>query len=289
MNPRLPWWKTDADSQFSLPYDMGGVGHVVEVRVNQSSDDAEELLNDGSMKLISGDLEFMKDKNFGEQRAVGMRWTNVTVPPGAIITKAYIRFTTDEVGFSDADVRFYGEASDDAQTFTPVPGNISGRPSTDKDKDWLRIEPWQTVGESGENQQTPDLSGIIQEIIDTDGWQSGNSLVIMAEPLTENTGPRTAESYDGSPSEAPLLHIKYVDDTICNIDLEMVWEIDGEVIRSDPYIYGTDLCPGFRCLLKDSNSEISPACYNEQQADEICRANDRITLKIPLLNELCGQ
>ena len=111
----------------------------------------------------------------------------------------------------------------------------------------------------------------------------------MAEPLTENTGPRTAESYDGSPSEAPLLHIKYVDDTICNIDLEMVWEIDGEVIRSDPYIYGTDLCPGFRCLLKDSNSEISPACYNEQQADEICRANDRITLKIPLLNELCGQ
>jgi hypothetical protein len=240
------------------------------------------------MLLNSGDLELMKDPDRGEQGAVGMRWTNVTIPRGAIITNAYIRFTTDDAGFQPADVRFYGQASDNAQTFTSASGNISGRPETVNDKDWLDIDDWETEGESDGKQRTPDLSGIIQEIIDRSGWQDGNSIAIIAKPLA-NTGPRTAESFDGSESEAPLLHIEYVDDTICNTDLEMVWEIDGEVIRSDPYIYGTDLCPGFRCLLKDSNSEISPSCYNEQQADEICRANNRITLKIPLLNELCGQ
>jgi hypothetical protein len=35
---------------------------------------AVEEIEDGSMYLISADLEFMKDNYFGEQRAVGMRW-----------------------------------------------------------------------------------------------------------------------------------------------------------------------------------------------------------------------
>jgi hypothetical protein len=148
--------------------------NAVEVRVNQSSDDAEEL-EDVSIYLNSTDLEFMKDNYRGEQSAVGMRWTNITIPLGAIITRAYIRFTTDEIGFKPAAVRFYGEASHNAQTFTGDRYDITNRPQTGYYVDWDNIQPWQTIGESGEKQTTPDLKEIIQEIIDTDGWQSGTA------------------------------------------------------------------------------------------------------------------
>lgn len=76
---------------------IDGTVTIFERRIASSSDDAEEL-DDGSMYLNSSDLEFMKDPSFGEQRAVGMRWTNVNIPPGATITKAYI----DEVASINA-------------------------------------------------------------------------------------------------------------------------------------------------------------------------------------------
>ena len=162
---------------------------------------AVKELEYGSIYLISAELEFTKDNYLGEQGVVGMRWVDVAVPPSAIISNAYIRFTADEVGSNPADVRFWFQPN--GETFKPVPYNISDRlENAFGPVDWEDIPAWETIHESGGKQRTLDLSGIIQEIIDTAGWRSGNSLVIMAESLTSYTGPRTAESYDGSPSEA---------------------------------------------------------------------------------------
>ncbi len=46
---------------------------------------------------------------------------------------------------------------------------------------------------------------MIQEVINRSGWDSGNSLSV----IITGTGQRTAESYDGSSSKAPLLIITY--------------------------------------------------------------------------------
>jgi len=65
---------------------------------------------------------------------------------------------------------------------------------------------WTTVGEAGPDQQTPQLAAIIQEIVDRAGWTDGNAIVI----IITGTGKRTAESYNGNPVAAPLLHIEYI-------------------------------------------------------------------------------
>ena len=39
-------------------------------------------------------------------------------------------------------------------------------------------QPW-NLGEAGDNQKTPDLAAIVQEIVNRPGWQSGNSLYFM--------------------------------------------------------------------------------------------------------------
>ena len=52
-------------------------------------------------------------------------------------------------------------------------------------------------------------------------------------------------------------------------DLYMVWHDpeSGEVLRSDPYVCGADLCGGYRC--KEGN-EISPACYSAAECPSAC-------------------
>jgi hypothetical protein len=46
---------------------------------------------------------------------------------------------------------------------------------------------------------------IIQAIVDRPGWASGNALVI----LITGSGKRVAESFNGLPAGAPLLHVEY--------------------------------------------------------------------------------
>ncbi|MBC8379371.1 MAG: hypothetical protein H8E62_09360 [Planctomycetes bacterium] len=53
--------------------------------------------------------------------------------------------------------------------------------------------------------KTPDLSSIVQEIVNRASWTSGNSMVF----IIEGTGERTAEAYDGESGSAALLHVEY--------------------------------------------------------------------------------
>ena len=53
--------------------------------------------------------------------------------------------------------------------------------------------------------QSPNLAPIVQEIVERSGWNSGNPIVF----LISGSGTRTAESYNGEPAAAPLLHIEY--------------------------------------------------------------------------------
>jgi hypothetical protein len=61
------------------------------------------------------------------------------------------------------------------------------------------------VGEAGSDQQTSDISSIIQEIVDRPGWSGGNSLAI----IITGVGRRTAESFNGDADAAPVLHVEY--------------------------------------------------------------------------------
>ena len=118
---------------------------VFEVRVDSSVDDAEDIA-DGSVDINSTDLDLMKDKG-KVQSHVGIKWTSIQLPRGATIESAYIEFTTDEKGSKAADVRFYGEATDDAQPFTASTGDISSRTKTNEYVDWNDISVWNTVEE----------------------------------------------------------------------------------------------------------------------------------------------
>ena len=175
---------------------------TLEVRISHNNDDAEERENNQGMYLTSTDLELVYNGGRGRQQ-VGMRFLNITIPQGTVIKNTYIRFTVDETTSSDVTVTFYGEDIDDAVTFSNTTANISSRTKTSASVNWSP-DPWTSVGATHDS---PDLTSITQEIVNRSGWDSGNDMVFIVTGT--QTTYRTAESHNGSSSQAPLLHIEY--------------------------------------------------------------------------------
>jgi RHS repeat-associated protein len=64
---------------------------------------------------------------------------------------------------------------------------------------------WTTADEGGPDQRTPNLSSVLQEVLNRPGWTSGNALAI----IITGSGKRIAKSYDRDMYGAPYLHIEY--------------------------------------------------------------------------------
>ncbi|NNE70002.1 MAG: T9SS type A sorting domain-containing protein [Rhodothermales bacterium] len=182
------------------------------VSISASSDDAEEVVSDGSMSLTGNVLEHIDNSGTFEQEYIGLRFQNITIPKGATIDVANIQYTVHTV---DADVAitvtYTGEDIDDAPTFTSTANDISGRTQTTASVDWSPSH-WAAVDDQGAAQKTADLSTIINEIVDRSGWVSGNDIVIIVKPNT-GSGRRQPKSYDNSAADAPELSIEYTPDT----------------------------------------------------------------------------
>ena len=187
-------------------------GAVIEQRISAITDDAEEALNAGYTNWNdSSDLEIVDDHiDNGGSQLIGMTFRDIYIAPGERISKAYIEFVCDETknGTDDAHFLIWGHLTPDSGGFIE-PYVISSRPRTDASVPW-EPDPWSVVGQKI---QTVNIAPIIQELIDQPAWVAGNAveIIIGADPSKPAfTGVRCAESYDGSPSSAPLLHIDIV-------------------------------------------------------------------------------
>ncbi len=179
---------------------VGTITPHVNIRVAQGSDDAEEAGN-GNMSLNSTTLDL---GSIGNQQWVATRFQDIAIPRGTLITRAYVEFRANANDSSTADVTIRGEDVDDAATFASSRDNLSTRSKTSAAVSWNGIPAWTTLSTN----QTPDLTSIVQEIIDRSGWSSGNDLAILFESTSSN-GDRDSYSYEGASSNAPLLHIEY--------------------------------------------------------------------------------
>jgi PKD repeat protein len=132
----------------------------------------------------------------------GLRFSGIPVPQNGEIVSAKIQFKVDETGSEAASYTISGEANDHAPTYVAAAGNISARPGTTATVPWSPPA-WTLIGDAGPGQLTPDLKGIVQEIVNRPGWVQGNALAFMIN----GTGRRTAEAKDGlSP---PVLVLTY--------------------------------------------------------------------------------
>ena len=178
------------------------------VAVASSTDDAEQSIN-GDVNLTSTDLELVNDDASGAgDQLVGMRFTDISIPPGAIVTNATIQFTADESQSDVTTLDIFAEAANNAAAFTDSANNLGARTRVSLSVPWAPAA-W-TAGQSNATQRTPNLAGLVQEVISRPGWVAGNSIVF----LITGTGHRTADAFDESGGFPARLTVNYIMPTL---------------------------------------------------------------------------
>ncbi|MCK4921724.1 MAG: T9SS type A sorting domain-containing protein, partial [Bacteroidales bacterium] len=184
----------------AVAFTVGVFSSTVSSRIAEEMDDIEERSN-GNMNPSSSDIELVYDVS---NQIIGLRFTGLNIPPGAAIESANIQFTVDEVSTGTCVLSIKGHNIDNSPQFTSANYNVSDRHTTVAEISWIPTN-WPSVGASGADQKTPDLSSIIQEIVNRAGYMQSSAISI----IITGTGVRTTEAYEDSPGSAALLTVEY--------------------------------------------------------------------------------
>jgi len=197
---------------------------TLDIQISAGADDMEERTATNLPDDGSSDLE-MPYENAGtdigtQPQVVGLRFA-VPLPKGAVISKAYVEFTVDEAkgGTQPVNLVIDGQLVPNAPAFTSAVKDVSGRaPRTAALVKWTastyEIPAGKGAGDPisslGMKVQTADLTAILSEIINQDGWASGNGLVLIFadDPNNPSTGVRCFDAVENGATVAPLLHIE---------------------------------------------------------------------------------
>ena len=212
------------------------LGDIVTRTVQSDREDAEEYLTNfyagsqdyelGDGWLDSGDLEVGSEFELPCWTGVGLQFDQLGIPQGSTILSAKVTFVADEdsaPGTSNG-VKIFGEAAGNAAIW-------SGYDSLSWPGYW-RIDPFEVTSRARTSASvawspptslqddivdTPDLTAIIQEIVNQGGWSDNNrlSLMIFPDAYLDGADPSTEVSrhvYESgaSSTEAPLLTVDWV-------------------------------------------------------------------------------
>jgi type IV pilus assembly protein PilY1 len=207
---RAPVLRVNFDETSEVPAGGGCLVDTVQRQVETSGDDAEENNATGAVSLIDTVLDLTTPVG-GTAQTVGLRFQNVTIPPGAEILSAYLTLVADVTNAGSASLTIRGQADDDAGAFEAKDDNLSSRSTTAASVAWTASN-WN----SGSSYKSPDLKAVVQEIVcrgapasahcaggGGGAWASGNDLAL----LVTGTNLQRARSYNKSASAAPTLVI----------------------------------------------------------------------------------
>ncbi len=166
------------------------------IPINRRADDAEEY-GKGTMFLDGRDLDMTRDET---EQIVGLRFTEVDIPPGTEISSAKLCFYADRSESEATDLRIFGVDDANPKSFTPLDYDISKRPRVQRTVEWTP-GPWK----GGKLYESPECKEIVATIINNPDWKSGNAIAFVIE----GKGIRAATAYDGNYYYSPILKIQY--------------------------------------------------------------------------------
>ncbi|MEH6824771.1 MAG: PilC/PilY family type IV pilus protein [Motiliproteus sp.] len=162
--------------------------------------------NQSSTKAAELTVNYFIGAGSTTPQTVGLRFNDINIPQGATVTSAKVTFTADASNSESTNLVFNAEDADDSSPFTSSPYDlgVTNRPRTGLSVGWNAAAAW-TADSQFQSPAAPDLTGVIQEVVNRSGWCGGNSLSL----LVSGTGLRVAKSYERSPAQAPRLDITY--------------------------------------------------------------------------------
>lgn len=136
---------------------------------------------------------------------LGLRFANLAVPPGAVITEARLEVHINHISWINVDAEIAAEASDNAVTFSAAskPSQralSSARIQHSSNVEW-QADTWYAL---------EDVTPLLQETVNRPGWQSGSGLSLIFTGTGDAYGRKFFHSYEYDPQYAPRLVVTYV-------------------------------------------------------------------------------
>ena len=179
-------WGVQSMSAQAIPADSDCSDGECVFWVSASADDAGPDL---ACIYATNRNEVYFGKCNGDQDIIsGFRFPNVSFPQGEKVTQAYIEFTVDGPYTEELTQEIYGEATGNAAVFSST-SRPDNRSVTQAFTSWDVASTDQWILDQTRN--SPDLTSIVQEIVDRSDWQAGNAMAI----IVKNAGPAGAPNY----------------------------------------------------------------------------------------------
>lgn len=141
-----------------------------------------------------------------ERRMSALRFQNVGIPQGATITSAVLGFapaaTSDPTDMPSFQVKAQSAGNSNAFVANE---NLSNRTQTTAVRTWAA--PSWTVQNPSVVEPGPDVSNLVQEVVNRSDWCGNNAMAFFIEPMS--TGYRAAWSIDGAQGLQPTLTVNY--------------------------------------------------------------------------------
>ena len=226
---------------------------------------------------------------------LGLRFPNANIPTGSVITSAKIRFISSDYG-GDILATIKGYKNPNAPFWTegtlPFTGSVSdlyANNATTASVSWSGSNAW-LPNDSGPNQTTPNLSSIVQEIINMPSWGSSSqslAFVIDATGIFSNYSTAWGQTSE-IPGNHPVLELTYQPLLTIPLQANQAYSIcipmnqsqminikptgadtdastNGDIRDSDGTISGTDLVknittPSFGAVNQTYDFGFSPFC-----------------------------
>ena len=176
------------------------------VSTSEDNHDAHEI--NGTVTTQSNDLIL---SNGTDTVTSGLRFTDLNIPQGATIVSASLRFTSERYNIAGTTLTISAEASASSTAFSDTNNNLTSRTKTTANVAWIEDNGFPS---SGEVISSPDISGVIQEVVDLTSWCGGADLNILIEGTSSSSvSSREARASDVGQSGSPQLVISYDDTT----------------------------------------------------------------------------
>ncbi len=141
----------------------------------------------------------------------GYRYQEINIPRGATITNAYLRFTSKQLNTSATSINIRGELSGDSVPFSTTSFDISSRTRTSNELNWNSENDFPL---SNTTVRSPDITHVIQEVVDQGTWCGKNALSLIVEASSvDGSSDRRAKAFEDGTGSSPQLVVSYDDST----------------------------------------------------------------------------
>ena len=179
----------DNDTLELTTRNSSGVSSTINVDVSSGNDDGHERLSNGTMYNGDSRIRTPKDgHNSNRALAAGVIFRNLGIPQNSNILNAYLRFEIESRSWyswhdsrQDMDLKIEGELGSTISNFNSA--NISSRPKTTSNVIWQAVD----SPSSGNYVQSPNISSIMQEMVNQASWTDSSDGAFFLQHANNNT------------------------------------------------------------------------------------------------------